>query len=271
MNPLRLACHLAPSIPSAVFSPPRVSPCPPRCARSRSRSWQRRRISPSAGQSRLPPVWPWTSLPPTRCRRVPTPPEFADAFPSERRPSPPDLLLTTEDETEGRRLRRICARPRRRGQRRSGRRCSRPIGRRSSSIRATPNSRSRSPTNWPAGTTSSAGIQVLKDTIKAAPKEPLPYIYLSQLYAKNLNKPDLALKYAEQALALAPDNFAAHLARYELYIASGQTQESRASPRTRRQSRRATDAKLLGAARRSLHAALSEGGRRAPNRRSWRR
>ena len=54
----------------------------------------------------------------------------------------------------------------------------------------------------------SGGIQILKDTIKAAPKEPLPYIYLSQLYSKNLNKPDLALKYAEQAIALAPENFA---------------------------------------------------------------
>src|SRR6202042_2813860 len=34
------------------------------------------------------------------------------------------------------------------------------------------------------------GIELLKDTIKAAPKEPAPYIYLSQLYAKDLNKPD---------------------------------------------------------------------------------
>lgn len=72
----------------------------------------------------------------------------------------------------------------------------------------------------------SAGIQVLKDTIKAVPKEPLPYIYLSQLYSKNLNKPDLAIKYAEQALALAPDNFAAHLAVYELYISSGQMRKA---------------------------------------------
>ena len=70
------------------------------------------------------------------------------------------------------------------------------------------------------------GIQVLKDTIKAAPKEPLPYIYLSQLYSKNLNKPDLALKFAEQAIALAPDNFAAHMALYDLYLASGQTKKA---------------------------------------------
>ena len=74
----------------------------------------------------------------------------------------------------------------------------------------------------------SAGIQVLKDAIKAAPKEPLPYIYLSQLYAKNLNKPDLALKYAEQALALAPENFSAYLALYELHAAAGLAKKAEA-------------------------------------------
>ncbi len=72
----------------------------------------------------------------------------------------------------------------------------------------------------------SAGIQVLKDAIKAAPKEPLPYIYLSQIYANYLKKPDLALKYAEQALTLAPDNFKAHLAIYELYRAGGQQKKA---------------------------------------------
>ena len=72
----------------------------------------------------------------------------------------------------------------------------------------------------------SSAIQVLKDAIKAAPKEPLPCIYLSQLYAKNLNKPDLAIKYAEQALALAPENFAALQAAYELYAANGQEKKA---------------------------------------------
>jgi tetratricopeptide (TPR) repeat protein len=72
----------------------------------------------------------------------------------------------------------------------------------------------------------SAGIQVLKDAVKAAPREPLPYVYLSQLYARNLNKPDLALKYAEQAIALAPDDFGANLALYELLAASGQTKKA---------------------------------------------
>ena len=72
----------------------------------------------------------------------------------------------------------------------------------------------------------SAGIQILKDAVKAAPREPLPYVYLSQLYARNLNKPDLALKYAEQAINLAPDNFGANLALYELLAAVGQTKKA---------------------------------------------
>ncbi len=72
----------------------------------------------------------------------------------------------------------------------------------------------------------SAAIQVLKDAIKASPKEPLPLIYLSQLYAKNLNKPELAIKYAEQALALAPENFGALQAVYELYTANGQEKKA---------------------------------------------
>lgn len=72
----------------------------------------------------------------------------------------------------------------------------------------------------------SEAIQVLKDTIKAAPKQALPHIYLSQLYAKNLGKPDLGQKHAEQAIALAPDNFAAHLALYEVFMGSGQAKKA---------------------------------------------
>lgn len=69
-------------------------------------------------------------------------------------------------------------------------------------------------------------IQVLKDAIKAKPKEPLPLIYLAQLYAKQLKKPDLAQKYAEQALALAPDDFQVHNALYDIQIASGQPKKA---------------------------------------------
>jgi tetratricopeptide (TPR) repeat protein len=72
----------------------------------------------------------------------------------------------------------------------------------------------------------SGGIQVLKDAVKAAPKEPMPFIYLSQLYSKYLRKPDFAMKYAEQALALAPDDFQALHAIYELHVTAGQPKKA---------------------------------------------
>lgn len=64
------------------------------------------------------------------------------------------------------------------------------------------------------------GINLLKDSIKAAPKEPLTYLYLSQLYSKYLNKPEAAIRYASQALDLNPLSFAPYLALYELYTAT---------------------------------------------------
>ena len=76
----------------------------------------------------------------------------------------------------------------------------------------------------------SAGIQILKDSIKAAPKEPLPYIYLSQLYSHYLKKPDIALTYADQALVLAPGNFKCYLAVYSCKRSISRRME-RASPR----------------------------------------
>lgn len=68
----------------------------------------------------------------------------------------------------------------------------------------------------------SGAIQVLKDAIQAAPKEPLPLIYLSQLYMKHLHKPELAQKAADRAVALAPDFFPGYLALFELAATQNQ-------------------------------------------------
>ena len=68
----------------------------------------------------------------------------------------------------------------------------------------------------------------MKDAIKAAPKAPLPYLYLSQLYSQNLHKPELGLKYAQQALALDPANLAAYIAVYEIYRATNQPKKAAA-------------------------------------------
>ena len=62
-------------------------------------------------------------------------------------------------------------------------------------------------------------IDVLKDAIKANPKESAPYLQLSFIYAKYLKKTDQALKYADQAIALDPKNFDAYQRLYEIELA----------------------------------------------------
>lgn len=64
-------------------------------------------------------------------------------------------------------------------------------------------------------------IDVLKDAIKAKPKEPAPYLQLSFIYAKYLKKTDQALKYANQAIALDPKNFDAYQRLYDIELTGG--------------------------------------------------
>ncbi|MEO6787059.1 MAG: tetratricopeptide repeat protein [Chthoniobacteraceae bacterium] len=69
-------------------------------------------------------------------------------------------------------------------------------------------------------------IRVLKDSIAAAPKEPGTYIYLAQVYAKHLNKPELAMQMAQKAMAVAPDYFGAWASVYELLEQGGEKQKA---------------------------------------------
>jgi len=69
-------------------------------------------------------------------------------------------------------------------------------------------------------------IDVLKDAIKAKPKESGPYLQLSFIYAKYLKKMDQALKYAQQAIALDPKNFDAYQRVYEIEMTSGDPQKA---------------------------------------------
>ncbi|MDP9292200.1 MAG: tetratricopeptide repeat protein [Verrucomicrobiota bacterium] len=72
----------------------------------------------------------------------------------------------------------------------------------------------------------SEGINILKDAVKATPRDPLPYLYLSQLYSRFLKKPDLATKYASQAVEIDPANLAACLALFELYATNNQLKKA---------------------------------------------
>jgi len=63
---------------------------------------------------------------------------------------------------------------------------------------------------------------VLKDTAKAAPKDPVPLLVLSAIYLKHLNKPDLAVTYAQKAIEIAPASFPAREALWEIYTNRGE-------------------------------------------------
>ena len=69
-------------------------------------------------------------------------------------------------------------------------------------------------------------INLLKDTIKAAPKQARPCLALANIYYNNLNKVDLALKYSQQALELDPANIACYEYLRDLYKATGQSQKT---------------------------------------------
>ena len=167
-------------------------------------------------------------LPPLSAPRAPTlksAPEFADAFPSPGRPNPPDLDLKPEDEKKAEAFAAFAQ-----GfvaEENSDQEKMLESYRKALDLDpGNPELAVKVAYELARRNDPSAAIQVLKDAIKAAPKQPLPCIYLSQLYAKNLNKPELAIKYAEQALALAPENFTALQLIYELYAANGQEKKA---------------------------------------------
>lgn len=64
-------------------------------------------------------------------------------------------------------------------------------------------------------------IDILKDAIKANPKETGPYLQLAFIYAKHLQKPEQALKFANQAIALDPENIDAYQRIYEIELTGG--------------------------------------------------
>ena len=64
-------------------------------------------------------------------------------------------------------------------------------------------------------------VDVLKDAIKANPKETSPYLQLAFIYAKYLRKPQQAVQYANQAIAVDPEEIDAYQRIYEIELASG--------------------------------------------------
>lgn len=81
-------------------------------------------------------------------------------------------------------------------------------------------------------------ISTLKDASKASPKEAVLPLCLSQLYLKHLKKPDQAIKYAQRALELDPNEISPYLALYEIHASA--TDEKRAMAVLDRASRAAS-------------------------------
>jgi tetratricopeptide (TPR) repeat protein len=166
------------------------------------------------------PVVQKRETPPATPPAKPTPPEFADAYPSEVRPTPPDLLLRPEAERKAAAFSAFAegllaedsadADAMLAGYRKT---LEFDPGYSELAVKvAVELARRGDP---------SSGIQILKDAAKAAPKEALPNIYLAQFYSRFLKKPDLAEKYATDALKLEPENFGAYLALHELHTTVG--------------------------------------------------
>lgn len=66
-------------------------------------------------------------------------------------------------------------------------------------------------------------ISVLKDAAKSAPRRVEPPVALAGIYLRQLEKPDLAEKFAAQALAACPDDAAPYQILYEIYKSGGQS------------------------------------------------
>lgn len=65
----------------------------------------------------------------------------------------------------------------------------------------------------------SDGIGILKDSIKAVPDDPIAYLYLAQLYARYLRKPELARQYARKARELDPQALEPYQTLFEIELA----------------------------------------------------
>ena len=63
---------------------------------------------------------------------------------------------------------------------------------------------------------------VLKDAISAAPRVVAPYLVLSAIYLRHLQKPDLAARYAQKALEIDGGSFEPYEMLWEVYQTQGQ-------------------------------------------------
>lgn len=103
-------------------------------------------------------------------------------------------------------------------------------------------------------------ISLLKNAIKAAPGETVPCLALSSIYLRHLQKPDLALRYAQMAQESAPGEFPPYQSLWEIY--QSQNQASKAAQVLDKAERSKSEDPLFWLALAELtgHRLLREGG-----------
>lgn len=152
-------------------------------------------------------------------------PKYADAWPSERRKSEPDLQLTRAAENRALALAEFVQGEMAEKQGDADRaldafKRATELDPASASL-AVKVAKELARRNEPA-----EAIRVLKDSIAAAPKEPQTYVFLAQIYAQHLNKPDLAVQTANRAVEAAPEHFSSWAAAHEMFLAAGEKQRA---------------------------------------------
>lgn len=69
-------------------------------------------------------------------------------------------------------------------------------------------------------------IAVLKDAVKATPGDMAASLALSSIYLRHLQKPDMAIKYAQGALDASPKSFPPYAMLWEIYLSQGQASKA---------------------------------------------
>src|SRR4030095_2886075 len=69
-------------------------------------------------------------------------------------------------------------------------------------------------------------IDVLKDAIKANPKDADPYQQLAYIYAKYIKKTDQAVDYANRAITLNPADIEGYQRLVEIEVAAGKEEKA---------------------------------------------
>ncbi len=207
--------------PSPAVKPPAKEGKPP--AGQRPPATDDLYEGPGASESRTAlPIKPAPAEPPPASGESVSPKpyasKYADALPSEQRPVPADLLPGAQDENKAAAIAAF-AEAEDLAERGNADKALRAFQKAAALDPGDANLAVRVAKELLKTNDPTAAVQVLKDSIAAAPKARPAYLYLARIYAEQLQKPDLARQFAEKALELAPDDFQSWKALFDFAAA----------------------------------------------------